>query len=125
MSNMQKSLKDRVKEFSVQIPFMENREKGEMDGLKGEIVTITDFGFLRDTEKDQDYVCFIIEEDPERFYFGGQVLTDQLSKLEDEGYKEEINAMGLPALFTEKKNRKGNRTYTTVEFYPEAPEGGK
>lgn len=119
MSNetMRKSLKDRAKEFSVQLPFMEGREKGDVKELVGQISTITDYGFLKG-EKGNDYVVFITAERKDKFYFGGQVLTDQLQQLEAEGYHEEIVNDGLPALLTEKKS-KNKMTYVNVEFYPE------
>lgn len=119
---MKKSLKDRAKEFAVQLPFMENREKGDTKELIGQVSTISDFGFLTDTDEKtgerKEYVCFITKERSDRFYFGGQVLTDQLQQLYAEGYYDEIVKEGLPVLMTEKKS-KNKRTYTNVEFYPE------
>ena len=117
MSNMRKSLKERAKEFSVRLPFMEGREKGDTKELLGQVSTITDYGFLRDDDG-REYVAFIVKERTKTFYFGGQVLTDQLQQLEAEGYRTEINEEGLPMLMTEQKS-KNNRTYTAVEFYPE------
>lgn len=111
-----KSLKDRAKEFSVQLPFMDGRDKGEMNELIGQISTITDYGFLKDGDK--DYAVFIVKERSKTFYFGGQVLTDQLTQLEAEGYHEDIVTEGLPVLFTQKKS-KNKMTYVAVEFYPE------
>lgn len=123
MSNetMKKSLKDRAKEFTVMLPFMEGREKGDAKELLGQVSTITDYGFLKGEEKEgnnRDYVCFIVAERSGKFYFGGTVLTDQMQQLEAEGYHDEIVTDGLPMLMTEKKS-KNNRTYTNVEFYPE------
>lgn len=117
MSDMKKSLKDRAKEFSVQLPFMDGREKGESEELLGQISTIVDYGFLTG-DKGNDYAVFIVKERSNKFYFGGQVLTDQLQQLEAEGYHEEIVNEGLPVLFGQKKS-KNKQTYTTVEFYPE------
>ena len=118
MENLKKALKERAKEFSVSLPFMEGREKGEMKELHGQVSTIVDYGFLTG-DKGNDYVVFIVKERAKTFYFGGQVLTDQLQQLEAEGYHEDIIAEGLPVLFGEKKS-KNKQTYTTVEFYPEA-----
>lgn len=117
MSDMRKSLKERAKEFSVSLPFMEGREKGDMKELHGQISTIVDYGFLTG-DKGNDYAVFIVKERSDKFYFGGQVLTDQLQQLEAEGYHEAIIEEGLPVLFGEKKS-KNKQTYTTVEFYPE------
>lgn len=115
---MRKSLKERAKEFSVQLPFMEGREKGDTKELLGTVNTITDYGFLPN-EKGEVYACFIVKERSDKFYFGGMVITDQLLKLEGEGYREEIIAEGLPVLMKEKKS-KNKMTYTNVEFFPEA-----
>lgn len=112
-----KSLKDRAKEFSVQLPFMEGREKGDVKELMGQVSTIRDYGFLKG-DKGDDYVVFITDEREKKFYFGGQVLTDQLAQLEAEGYRSEINELGLPTLLNQKKSKNG-KMYMTVEFYPE------
>lgn len=117
MSDMKKSLKDRAKEFSVRLPFMEGRDKGETKELLGMVNTIVDYGFLPN-ENGEVYACFITKEHTKSFYFGGTVLTDRLTQLEAEGYHDEIVAEGLPVLMTEKKS-KNNRTFTNVEFYPE------
>lgn len=116
MSNM-KSLRDRAKEFSVQLPFMDGREKGDAKELVGQVSTIVDYGFLKGDD-DREYAVFITKERAKTFYFGGTVLTDQLAQLEAEGYHDAIVEEGLPMLMTEKKS-KNNRTYTNVEFYPE------
>lgn len=111
-----KSLRDRAKEFSTQLPLMTDRTKGDAAELLGHIVTVQDFGFLAG-DNGHDYVAFIVDAEPKKFYFGGTVLTDQMHKLDDEGYGEEIRAEGLPMLLTERKSKNG-RTYTNVEFYP-------
>lgn len=112
-----KSLKERAKEFSVRLPFMEGRDKGELKKLNGMVSTICDYGFLSD-DKGEAYVVFITRERAKEFFFGGQVLTDQLAQLEAEGYRDAILTEGLPVLFGEKKSKNG-RSYTTVEFFPE------
>lgn len=117
-TNVRKSLKDRAKEFAVQLPLMEGRTKGETKELIGQICTITDYGFMTG-DTGEAYVAFTVAERPGKFYFGGTVLTDRMSQLEADGYHDEIVLEGLPVLMTEKKNRDGKRTYTNVEFYPE------
>lgn len=113
-----KSLKERAKEFTILLPFMEGKNKDEVDNIKGTTVTINEYGFIKSAEDNKpDFVAFTIKEDPKCFYFGGQVLTDQLKQLDDEGYREEIEKDGLPVRFGEKKSANG-RKYTTVEFYP-------
>lgn len=115
--NTIKSLKDRAKEFSIQLPFMEGREKGDAKELIGTVNTIKDYGFLKGDDN-RDYAVFIVAERSKSFYFGGTVLTDQLMQLEAEGYHDAIIEEGLPMLMTEKKS-KNNRSYVNVEFYPE------
>ena len=117
MSNNRKSLRDRAKEFSVQLPFMEGREKGETKELMGQDSTIVEYGFLTN-DAGAPYAAFIVKERPSKFYFGGMALTDQLLQLEAEGYHDEVVSEGLPVRFTEKKSKAG-RTYTNTEFYPE------
>lgn len=116
-ANKMKSLKDRAKEFSIQLPFMEGRDKGDAKELIGTVNTIKDYGFLKGDD-DREYAVFIVAERSKTFYFGGTVLTDQLAQLEAEGYHEAIVEEGLPMLMTEKKS-KNNRSYVNVEFYPE------
>ena len=110
-------LRNRVKEFEVNLPLMEGREKGDLKSFYEDVVTIRDFGFLKD-EKQEDYVVFVIDEDKDNFYFGGMVLTDQLKKLSEEGYQEEITKDGLPIRLTDRIS-KGKKHYTHVEYYPE------
>lgn len=117
MSDMRKSLKDRAREFTVQLPFMDGREKGDSEELVGQVSTICDYGFLNG-EDGREYVVFITKERSGVFYFGGTVLTDQMQQLEAEGYHDEIVEDGLPMLMT-KKQSKNKRTYVNVEFYPE------
>lgn len=118
MSNetMRKSLKERAKEFSVQLPFMDGRTKGDAKELVGQVSTINNYGFLQGDNG--AYVVFTVKERKDKFYFGGTVLTDQMEQLEAEGYRDEIETEGLPMLMTEKKS-KNNRGYIAVEFYPD------
>jgi len=116
MNNL-KSLKARAKEFDVLLTFMEDKEKGNSKDLLEKVVTITDYGFLTDNEKNEKYVCFVIEED-NNFYFGGSVLTENMLEFENDGYHDVIVKDHLPVLFKERMS-KNKRTYTTVKFFPE------
>lgn len=119
MSEMKtmKDLRERTKEFSAQLPLMEGRDKGDSRDLIGNIVTITDYGFLPN-DKGEDYAVFTVAERATKFYFGGMVLTDHLKKLHSEGYYDVIVKEGLPMLLTEKRS-KNKMTYTNVVFFPE------
>lgn len=107
----------RAREFSVQLPFMEGREKGEIKELIGQVCTIKQFGFIPNDAGDP-YAVFTVKEREKKFYFGGMVLTERLIQLEKEGYREVIEYEGLPVMMTEKKG-KNNRFYTNIEFFPE------
>lgn len=108
------NLKDRVKQLGNNLPLMENREKGELDLLIGKDVTVRDFGFL-DDGKGAKYIAFIVDEDKDNFFFGGQVLTDDFRDLEDDGYYAEIVKNGVP-IRLEKKMSKSKREYTAVKY---------
>ncbi len=119
---MRKTLAERAKELQNSLPFMEGKEKGEMKRLHNDNFTIREYGFLigedEKTHDEKEYVCFVVDEDTEHFYFGGQVLTESMKELEEDGYHEEINSEGLPVYFESKKS-KNKREYTSVIFYPE------
>lgn len=114
----------KVKEVTASgLPFMEGREKGDLDKLIGETITITDYGFMEQIDKDgvvKEYVAFILKEDDENFFFGGQVLTDSMKKIEDSLTDKEIEKLlenGIPVALGKKKS-KNNREYTTCNFFP-------
>lgn len=117
MSDMMKSLKERAREFSVSLPFMDGREKGETQELIGTVNTIENYGFLPSDDGSM-YVVFTVKERAKKFYFGGEVLTDRMTQLDAEGYRGAIETEGLPVLMTQKKSKNG-RNYTNIEFYPE------
>lgn len=116
--NLRKSLRDRAKEFSSNLPFMDGREKGDVKDLAGLQCTIREYGFLTN-DKGDTYSVFTIDQDTKKFYFGGMVLTDQLQQLEEEGYRDAILEEGLPARFTLRKAKKGGKEYMNVVFFPE------
>lgn len=109
-------LKNRVKEFNNALPFMDGREKGELNSIKNVPVTIIDYGFMGDG--DDEYIAFITKEVDDLFYFGGKVLTEQIKELDSEGYGDTIREEGLPVLFSDRKS-KNNRVYTHVTYFPE------
>lgn len=121
-----KSLRERTQEFSNQLPFMVGRDKGDLEQILDTTVTIRDFGFMmgkdKKTKEDKEFVCFIIDEDPKCFYFGGQVITDNLKKLDADGYLPEIKAEGLPVEFVERHSETSGNDYISVTYYPEPKE---
>lgn len=117
MKNL-KDLKARALELTAGLPLMEGREKGEMKTLANdETFTIREFGFIKENDS-ADYVVFTIDEDNKNFYFGGQVLTENMHTMEDEGYSEVIFKEGLPVKFEERRS-KNKRTYIACEFFPQ------
>lgn len=112
-----KSLRERAKEFSARLPFMDGREKGDTSELLGQVSTINEYGFLP-SEDGSMYAAFTVSERSGKFYFAGSVLTDRLIQLDQEGYGTAIREEGLPVLMTTAKAKKSNRTYTNVEFFP-------
>ena len=116
--NLKMSLKDRAKQFDIQLPIMEGREKGETTELIATVCTIRDYGFLPN-EAGEMYAVFIVDEFKDKFFFGGSVLTARLIELENDGFHAAIVDEGLPVLMTNAKSKKNNRAYVNVEFYPE------
>jgi hypothetical protein len=117
MSELKKSLKQMAQELSApQLPIMEGRNKGETDDLIGVVVTLRDYGFM--SGDNGEYVVFIVDEEPNEFFFGGKVLTDDMQKFEAAGRHADVVAEGLPMVLTKKKS-KNKQTYTNVLFYPE------
>lgn len=106
------SLYDKVKSFKKEgITFMQGREKGELTELFGKIVTVRNYDFIN--SEDGDYLVFIIDEEPEKFYFGGSVLTSNFKEF-DNDEKDEILEDGLKVKLENKKGKKHN--YTSVEY---------
>jgi hypothetical protein len=107
---------------------MQGRDKQDFNTLISTdeapiIVTIIDYDFLLDSP-DKEYIVFILKDDPQHFYFGGKVLTDQMRHLDSEGYGDEIRHDGIPVKFVEKKSKKANEQgrynyYTAVTFFPD------
>ena len=118
MEQNKKTLAERLQQFnSTGIPFMETREQGDLHDVIGRIVTICDYGFLRQTKQSKEPVAVIcLKEHPEYFYFTGQVITDQLRQLDDEGYHDEIISEGIPVVFEQRKSNKTGNTYMAANY---------
>lgn len=117
LATARKSLRERAAELSAaQLPIMANRTKGETEELIGVIVTVRDYGFL--TGKNGQYGVFIVDEEPETFYFAGQVLTDDFQKLDDTGDHAAVVNEGLPMILSKRKAKESKQTYVSPLFYP-------
>ena len=98
------------------IPFMDNRDKGDLRDILGETVHIEDFGFIRNDEG--DYGVIAVKEKPEVFYFCNQVITDMLHQVENDDMKDELVKQGIE--FSLAESKKG-REYFRFEFKGDIP----
>lgn len=117
MSNITEILKKVKAELSAGLPFMEGREKGSI--VFDIPLTIEEFDFLTDNEKNEPYVCFLLREDKEHFYFGGGVVTEKLKAIKEILSDEELKTVkeaGLQVTFVKKKSKDKNREYTDMEL---------
>lgn len=105
------------KELTNGLPFMEGREKGSL--VCDVPFTVNNFGFLKDKNTQQPYVCFTIKEDETKFYFGGGVVTDTFKKIETILSEEELKSLlndGLHVMFHEQRSKDNMRSYITMEL---------
>jgi hypothetical protein len=91
----------------------EGREKG--DNIFDKVITINNF--LICSGDNGTYAEYVVAEDKEHFFFGGSVLTNLLTKIENDGQKDNVKANGLRVKLTKKKSEKG-RDYVAVEVVP-------
>ena len=98
------------------IPFMENRDKGDMHDLIGKTVHIEDFGFIRNDEG--DYGVIIVAEDKDNFYFYNAVITDMLHQVDNDGMRDELVKQNI--VFSMATSKKG-REYFKFEFTGDIP----
>lgn len=112
---MKLSLKERLlNEVNNGLPFMVGREKDAIE--LGKIITIKDYGFL--TGEDGDFICFIDDDNTDKYFFGGSVLTEKFKQIELAFTPDEIQQLladGIEIVCSEKKS-KNNRKYVNVEF---------
>ena len=110
------SLKDNLmaKNAGEGIKFMENREKGELTDILNTEVTLRDYDFI--IGKKGRFVVFIVDQDTEHFFFGGQVITELLDSINPEE-KKELKADGVPVEIYQKHSKNGN-DYFGMIFYP-------
>ena len=93
------------------IPFMDNRDKGDLRDILGETVHIEDFGFIRNDEG--DYGVIAIKEYPEVFYFCNQVISEMLHQVQDDNMKDELPKQVVQFALVKSKN---GREYFKFEF---------
>lgn len=99
----------------------EGRTKGDVKELIAKYpngVQITGADILHDQKRGTDYVCFTIAEEPEKFYFGGSVVTKYFSELiaacgGKASFDEALNMETLNVSFAEQRSKNGN-VYVSV-----------
>ena len=105
------SIKDFKELIDVSIKIAKGREKGSLDDLKGEKVTINAIEVVKDNSTNDKYIAFTIDEDSEHFFFGGSVISDILTKWTNYcsslGYDDFIPITGT----IEEKKSKNNLKY--------------
>ena len=111
MLNILDVLKQVKNQLEVTLPLMEGRGKGSL--VLDTDMTVIDWGYLTDHEKQEDYVAFIIKEDVNNFYFGGSVTTDKFKKIDAMGDEivAALKANGMPVVFEEKKSKSTGMRY--------------
>jgi len=112
-----KKLRELAAAMQNTLPLMEGRDKGDQDDIIGEIVTVTDYGFMKSDKG--EYVAYTVKEYPKNFFFGGGIMTEYMQQLDSQGAHDLIVDEGMPMLLTKKKSKDSGRTYTAVKFYPE------
>lgn len=110
-----KAIGNYFKKFSSRgIPFMDDREKGDIRTLNGELLHIDDFGFIRG--RDGEYAVVSFKEHADKFYFAGMALTDMLHTVDADGMRDELKNM---TIVLSGKRSKNGRDYQAFDF-PEA-----
>ena len=109
--NIQDILRQVKNQLEVTLPLLEGREKGSL--VLNMEMTVKDWGYLTDHEKNADYDDFIVKEDNNNFYFGGSVTTDKFKKIDLMGEEvvTTLKSNGLPVTFEEKKSKSSGMKY--------------
>lgn len=105
---------------------MTDREKIETVEVVNQELTLIDFDIVQNPNGKRPYAICIFSEYPDRFLFGGMVLTDLLMSIVQEygeGYKDELKSCGgLKIKLRSKKSKTKNpenglfNGYTDVEI---------
>ena len=109
--NILEVLKKVKNSLEVTSPIMEGRSKGSL--VLNVYMTIDNWDYLTDREKNEDYVVFTIKEDSHNFYFGGSIITDKFKKIDLMGEETVgvLKANGIPVIFEEKKSKNSGMKY--------------
>lgn len=100
-------------------PLCAGREKGDLNDILGENLTMTDFDIVSDNDG-KPYSVFIVNEHPDKFYFGGMVITDLVVDIYEnfcengKSPKEVLDNEGGLKFYLSKEKSKTGREYTKV-----------
>lgn len=112
------NLREYALKKTVMSDLMNGREKMETREITGKEITICDFDVVSDKDG-ASYTVYVCREYPDRFMFGGMVLTDLLTgyiaEVGIENAKAEVQRDGLRIKLTTCTTKQGGRSYTKVE----------
>lgn len=101
------------------LPFMEGREKLEMDGnLLDTNLTVDNYGFMKG--EFGEYAVITFKEYPQHFVQGASVVTQAFKNLDDSLTQEEVELLieeGFIVKFSKVKS-KNKKNYVNVDFFP-------
>lgn len=100
------------------LPLMEGKEKISVDNVIGQVLTVSDYGFLNGEEG--EYVVISIKEYPTNFIYGSSVVTQAFKNLDEQLTDEELVKIldeGLTFKLTTLVS-KNKRKYTKITFFP-------
>ncbi|MBA2861799.1 hypothetical protein [Methanococcus maripaludis] len=113
--------RERLKEFHEGrdgVPdIMRNRTQGELRDYSGKIVNMLDYEILKSYLYNTYYSVFILEEAPEKYFYGGKVITHELLDHEDAGLHVDVKKAGMKVKFTEKAHSDPNKNNYFVMDY--------
>lgn len=101
----------------------EGREKGKIEELLAKWkngVVLNGAEILHDKKRDSEYVVFTCVEEPNKFFFGGSVITKFVSELigvcgGKEAFEKEISEEGLSVQIEERRSNKTGNNYYVFE----------
>ena len=94
------------------IPFMDNRDKGDLRDVLGQPVHIEDYGFIK-SDEGGDYGVIALAEREGEFFFCNQVITDMLHQVDADDMKDELAKQVIKFELAESKK---GREYFRFEF---------
>lgn len=99
------------------VPFMADRDAGDINDILGTELVIKDFGFINDRSVELGkYAVFIVDGIDDKFFFGGSVISDVLNTINEDGMKDALCSGDQKVMFMKKQGKKTKRDYHYIEF---------